>query len=103
MAELYQKKHIKVILGKWKWTATHAKISGMAPEPGEPPRTSNSLRDRSRQLMVAIGTVIAVIGTVMGFLSDTLGVWDVIREQLEGPTEVVTVPGQLLNGNMFST
>src|SRR5690606_38398979 len=33
----------------------------------------------------------------------TLGVWDVIREQLEGPTEVVTVPGQLLNGNMFST
>ncbi|HXF61100.1 MAG TPA: tetratricopeptide repeat protein [Caldilineaceae bacterium] len=76
----------------------------MAPEPVDQPRASSSLRDRSRQLLLALGTVIAVVGTVMGFLSDTLGVWDALREQLGAPTPAAITPEQsLINNDTFST
>jgi tetratricopeptide (TPR) repeat protein len=39
-----------------------------------------SLRDQSRQWFLTVGTVLALLTTIIGFLSDSVGVWQFLQE-----------------------
>ena len=55
-----------------------------------------SLREQTRQWIIAAGTGLAVLATVFGFLSDTLGLWEQVQPILGGatPTPALVVEPQ---------
>ena len=62
-------------------------------EPGELKRVP--LRERSRQWFLTIGTALALLTTIIGFLSDSVGVWEFLQSNnpfIEPTVEVVPRP-----------
>lgn len=53
-----------------------------------------SLRERTRRWVIATGTALALIATVLGFLSDTLGLWEQVRPIFSESTPSPLAPGR---------
>jgi tetratricopeptide (TPR) repeat protein len=50
-----------------------------------PGAAKRGMHHRLRQMALTIGTIVAVVGTAMGFLSDSLGLWQYARDLLGRP------------------
>src|SRR3954451_19161591 len=51
----------------------------MAEGQQSPVQRRASLREKSRQWLLALGTVMAIVATTIGFLSDSVGVWQFLK------------------------
>lgn len=57
-----------------------------SPAPPPPPESRQALGERTRQWLLATGTVLALVGTVLGFLMDSLGLVEYVQQLGAPPT-----------------
>lgn len=71
----------------------------MAEESKQEREALRALRERTRQWIIAAGTGLALLATVLGFLSDTLGLWEQVQPILgiATVTPVVVAPQEQIS------